>query len=270
VYFTSPLSSKGLLSQQIKDALNALRRQAKGATIVKLRGFVAGRGDARRLSAVTAELFSEWRQPLPAVSIVQVGALPLEGAQVLIEATAEERKPLNLHGVEYFSAIETLRPPTESGEIPPVAPLLEQTLAQISGDIIHLTCYVSALDQVAKLDSLITAKFPQVAHAVVQAQRATGSGLARCEGVRRRASGDASRLVLTGTQIAFGADPKALEQLTARVTKILETNGAQPERLFVYAVSRSAAKGFNNPNIVEGVGASEAVLSLEAIGLVKP
>ncbi len=270
VFFTSPLSAKGLLSQQIKDALSAIRKQAKSATIVKIRGFVAGRGDARRVVSMTSELFAEWHQPLPAVSVVQVGALPLEGAQVLIEATAEERRPVNPHGVEYFQAIETLRPPLETGEIPPVAPLLEQTLGQIAGQVVQLTCYVSALDETAKLDGLITAKFPQVAHSVVQAQRATGSGLARCEGVRRLPAGDAPRLVLTGTQIGFGSDAKAVEQLVARLHRILESNGAQPARDFVYAVSRGDAKGLSNPTIVEAVGSAEAVLAMEAVGIARP
>ena len=48
VYFISPLSAKGLLSQQVSDALKSLLKQARGATIVKLRAFVAGSGDVRR------------------------------------------------------------------------------------------------------------------------------------------------------------------------------------------------------------------------------
>src|SRR5579872_1866049 len=44
-YRVSPLSSKGLLSQQVRDALKALAHDDHGATIVKLRAFVAGTGD---------------------------------------------------------------------------------------------------------------------------------------------------------------------------------------------------------------------------------
>ena len=44
----SPLSSKGLLSQQVRDAIKALWKANRGETIVKLRAFVAGTGDMRR------------------------------------------------------------------------------------------------------------------------------------------------------------------------------------------------------------------------------
>lgn len=270
VFFSSPLSSKGLLSQQIKDALTAIRKQAKGATIVKLRGFVAGRGDARRLSSATSELFQEWKQPIPAVSIVQVGALPLEGAQVLIEATAEERKPVNMHGLDYLEGLETLRALDEAENIASVSPLLEKTLAQLQGELVQVTCFVSALDEAAKLDSMIAAKFPGAARSLVQAQRATGSGLARCEGVRRRSAGEAERLVLTGTQIGFSAEPKDREMLEGRVAKLLEAQGAQLVHRKAYAVTRGAGKGLNNLTVVEGVASSEAVLALEAVGVAKP
>jgi enamine deaminase RidA (YjgF/YER057c/UK114 family) len=269
VFFTSPLSNKGLLSQQIKDALTAIRRQAKGATIVKLRGFVAGRGDARRLASATSELFSEWRQPLPAVSVLQVGALLMEGAQVLIEAIAEDRKPVNMNGVDFLDGLETLRSLDESGEVASVAPLLERTLSQIAGDVVQLTCFVSALDEAPKLDAMIAAKFPQAARSLVQAQRATGSGLARCEAVRRRTRGEAERLILTATQIGFGSEPKDREQLESRLSRLLEAQNASALNRKAYAVARGIGRGLNNLTIVEGVGTNEAVLALEAVAVAK-
>src|ERR1700687_4753389 len=51
-FYVSPLSSKGLLSQQVRDALKALHRSVGSATIVKLRAFVAGSGDMRRVQAI--------------------------------------------------------------------------------------------------------------------------------------------------------------------------------------------------------------------------
>src|ERR1700681_2084024 len=44
VFHVSPLSAKGLLSQQLRDALKALDHDNRGAQIVKLRAFVAGTG----------------------------------------------------------------------------------------------------------------------------------------------------------------------------------------------------------------------------------
>src|SRR5215831_17045414 len=45
----TPLSSKGLLSQQIRDALKAVGRDSGGETVLKIRAFVAGSGDLRRV-----------------------------------------------------------------------------------------------------------------------------------------------------------------------------------------------------------------------------
>src|SRR5512144_818419 len=56
-FHVSPLSSKGLLTQQVHDALKSLDRASGGATFVKLRAFVAGTGDMRRVATIVAEEF---------------------------------------------------------------------------------------------------------------------------------------------------------------------------------------------------------------------
>src|SRR5438477_9825831 len=84
-FHVSPLSAKGLLTQQVRDALKALDRANNGGTLVKLRAFVAGTGDMRRVAAIVSEEFSARKVPLPVVTTMQVGALPLEGAQVVLE-----------------------------------------------------------------------------------------------------------------------------------------------------------------------------------------
>ena len=98
----SPLSAKGLLSQQTRDALNALLHKNHG-TIIKLRAFVAGSGDLRRVGEIAGEIFTEKHEPLPVISVVQVGALPLTGAQVVIESIEADRKVVNPQGVAFFS-----------------------------------------------------------------------------------------------------------------------------------------------------------------------
>ena len=75
VFHVSPLSNKGLLSQQIRDALKAIAKLSGGATLVKVRAFVAGTGDLRRVQQIIADDFTEKRLPLPAISTIQVGAL---------------------------------------------------------------------------------------------------------------------------------------------------------------------------------------------------
>src|ERR1044071_9021225 len=59
VFHVSPLSAKGLLSQQTRDALKALIKMTGGESIVKMRAFVAGSGDLRRVQAIVSEVFTE-------------------------------------------------------------------------------------------------------------------------------------------------------------------------------------------------------------------
>ena len=75
-FLTAPMSSKGLLSQQVRDGLKALKGLAHGASIVKVRAFVAGSGDLRRVQAIVSEFFTDGKMALPALTTVRVGALP--------------------------------------------------------------------------------------------------------------------------------------------------------------------------------------------------
>ncbi|WP_031499760.1 RidA family protein [Bryobacter aggregatus] len=269
VFFTSPMSAKGLLSQQAKEALTALRKQTRGATFVKLRVFVAGRGDARRITTIVSEQFNDWKQPLPALSIVQVGALPLDGAQVLIEAIAEDRRPQNFHGIDWISSREVVKALGNSGDPNAVLPLLEESLASLKGELLAVSCFVSSLDTAAALDQAIATRFPAAARSLVQVQRATGSGLARCEAASRRSSGDASHLVLTGTLIGFGSGKSDAEQLETRLLKLLEANSAKLLIKRVYGVSRGLETHFGPLSVVEGVGSNEATVALEAVGVLQ-
>src|SRR5581483_5847265 len=93
-FHISPLLKTGGLSAQIRQSLNDLIRDTRGETIIKLRAFVAGAGDARRVQAVVADLFTERKLPLPVLSIIQVGALGQETAQVVIEAVVSTHRTM--------------------------------------------------------------------------------------------------------------------------------------------------------------------------------
>jgi len=95
-FHVTPLSAKGLLSQQIRDALKVLTRVSGGATVLKIRAFVAGSGDLRRVRDLVSEHFTERRQPLPVLSLVRAGGLPMEGAQVVLESISAARKEVNV------------------------------------------------------------------------------------------------------------------------------------------------------------------------------
>ena len=54
-------------------------------TVLHIRAFAAGSGDLRRVRDLVSEFFTEHRQPLPSLSLIQSGGLPMEGAQVVFE-----------------------------------------------------------------------------------------------------------------------------------------------------------------------------------------
>ncbi len=233
-FAVSPLSAKGLLSQQIREALNALLHKNHG-TIIKLRAFVAGSGDLRRVGELTGEMFTEKHEPLPVLSVVQVGALPLQGAQVVIESTEVDRKSVNSDGVAFFSAQAAAD----------VAQSLEKLKTQMSvanphgelGDVLRVTCFVSSLDDRTDTGSRLKASFPNAAVNYLQMQREPVTPAAQCEMVARlrpplRAGSPSaivsyatvtpeSTLVITGTQLAFGSQESDLNLALGRLQKAL-------------------------------------------------
>ncbi len=258
----SPLSTKGLLSQQTRDALKYLLKKSHG-TIVKLRAFVSGSGDLRRVGELAADAFSDKHQPLPALSVVQVGALPLTGAQIVIETIEMDKKPVNPNGVAFLSGQAA----------PNVAQSLEQLKAAMRGaglepaDALRVTCFVSSLEEQKNAHGLMTASFPGAALNYVQMRREPVIPAASCEAVARLRSPAAEgtrflnppdparpasysrvalvaggKLVITGTQMAFGSDDQDLKLAFDRLERTLnssEASFAQVVMSHVYLTSRA-------------------------------
>ncbi|HUB82591.1 MAG TPA: hypothetical protein VMB03_27525 [Bryobacteraceae bacterium] len=255
-FYVTPLESKGLLSRQVRDAIGALTHEAKGETILKIRAFVAGSGDARRVRDIVSEVFTEHKQPLPVLSLIQAGALP-EGAQVVFEAIAESRKEVNPQGLAFISVQnkETADPTA------PVAPLADQSLAALgialkaagseAAGVVRVSCFLSSLDDLAAIRRLVGQAYPNAAADYVQAERASVHGMAACEAVARLqhdpgkplamvnpmglpAVPGASQValvtslkaLLTGTQVSFGFEDKDARLAFQRVGKALEQSGA--------------------------------------------
>ena len=103
-FHVTPLSGRGLLSAQVRDALKALIRETGNNPVLQIRAFVAGSGDLRRVRDLVSETFTDKHLPLPALSLIQAGGLPLEGAQVVLEAIAAGKKEINPHGLVFLSA----------------------------------------------------------------------------------------------------------------------------------------------------------------------
>lgn len=274
-FHVTPLSNKGLLSQQIRDALKAAARDTGADTVLKIRAFVAGSGDLRRVRDLVSEVFTVRRQPLPALSLVQSGGLPMEGAQVVLEVTAAGRKEINPNGLAYISA----QVATSEDPLDPVAPLAEKSLASLKravqaagaepADVLKVSCFLSSLENLAATRKLVEAAYPRAALNYLQTQRAPGQAIAACEAVARLRSKPATSLqfltpeglpaaagqsqialvaapqvVLTGTQVSFGYQEQDAKLALGRLRKALEQAGASAHDVaFVhfYALSSGMA-----------------------------
>jgi len=248
VFHVSPLSGKGLLSQQTRDALKAVLKANGGAPVIHIRAFVAGSGDLRRVPQIVSEVFTAKKMPLPSVSVVLAGGLPLEDAQIVIEAVSEAKKDVNPSGLTFIEAA----PPDQL-----VSRLAASTPLQV-------TCFVSSLDGAGAL----AARFPSAAVDIVQTRRTPTRPDTRCEAVARGGQ-IAARLAFTGTQVAFGADQKAASLAYKRLDQELTGVGVSPSDILqthVYALSeRLGTLALNTRNNATGftVVSFEGVASLD-------
>jgi enamine deaminase RidA (YjgF/YER057c/UK114 family) len=257
VFHTTPLSSKGLLSPQVREALKALQHEAGGETVIKIRAFVAGSADLRRVRDLVSEFYTSHKEPLPAVTLVQAGGLPLDGAQVVLEAIAAAKKDVNPYGLAFIS------PTVSTAEDPlgPVPPLTGKTLAGLRQslqsvglappDVLRVTCFFSSLQNLAESRRLVESEYPHAALDFVQMNRAPRQSLSACEAVARlraappsqlefaNSSGgesqialvNAPQVVLTGGQDSFGYQEADARLAFERLKKSLEQAGATPKNV---------------------------------------
>jgi enamine deaminase RidA (YjgF/YER057c/UK114 family) len=245
IFRITPLSAKGLLSAQTRDAVKALLKLTAGENVVRVRAFVAGSGDLRRVPQIVSEVFSEHKLPLPVVSVVQAGGLPLTGAQVLLESISTSKKNETAPAGLLFVPGQIAENPQLSDN---VAPLAQQALEQFDAavvkgggsSVLRVTCYVSSLTDAGPVSSMIAAKYPTAAIALVQPRRAHASSTVECEGVAKLAKPvnsvafvkdgekvlgaavSAPVVALTGTLVAYGYEDRNARQLFDRMNKILE------------------------------------------------
>ncbi len=265
VFHVTPLSAKGLLSQQVRDGLKALSRLAGSNSVVMLRAFVAGSGDVRRVRDLVSETFTDHHQNLPALAVIQVGALPLEGAQVVLESVETGRKEVNDYGLVFLSG----QVATSGSPLDPVLPLAQKALADLGaalkaagsepGDVLRVTCYLSSLDNRQAVRQLFAAAYPQAAFDYLQSQRAPVRAMAACEAVARlrwntgkplhftdqAALVAAPRVVISGAQTSFGyqdADARLAFQRLAKALEPFNTSLRQTAMAHYYPLSQGLAQ----------------------------
>src|SRR5882724_6338609 len=276
VFHVSPLSGKGLLSQQVRDALKALLRSSGGASIVKLRAFVAGSGDLRRVPAIVSETFALKHLPLPAVSVIQVGALPMEGAQVILESMAVAKKEMNPQGLVFVSG----QAGSSDTPLVKVAPLAQKSVADLKtalraagagpADTLRVTCFCSSFEDQAAVRAVVEADFRGAALDFIQLQRSPFRSVVECEAVAkatRKATApvqfenpagltsspnfsqlamvSAPRVVFSGTQVSYGYQDSDARLAFQRLGKALDAGGSSVRNIAFasfYPLSSSIAE----------------------------
>ena len=249
VLHVTPLSARGLLSQQVRDALRNLEHQAAGNPVLQIRAFVAGSGDLRRVRELVSETFTERRQPLPALSLIQAGALPLAGAQVVLEAVSNGRRDSNPGGLAFLPGQAAF----SENSLDAIAPLLDRSLASLRAavqeagaapaDALRVTCFLSSLEGAEAFRRQVESEYPRAAADILQPQRAPQRAEAACEAVvGLRENGFSERpkpaagsppsvflvtphAVLSGTQVSFGYQQQDARLALDRVGKALEPLG---------------------------------------------
>ncbi|MGD1098333.1 MAG: hypothetical protein ABSB35_40920 [Bryobacteraceae bacterium] len=244
VFRVTPLSAKGLLSAQVREALKILVHDSKSASVVKLRAFVSGSGDMRRVPMIVSEVFTERKLPLPAVTTVQVGGLPLVGAQVVLESIElDNKKTVNPSGLAFFAG--------QQGKDVTQSVTQLQTAVNAAGvkpaSVLRVTCFLSSLDMLQAAQTAIANAFPAAATNYVQPQRLALEPLVECEAVGRLEKPPASavqflnpsgltqnpnytqivlvnapNLVFSGTQMAFRDQDNDIRLAFERLLKQLE------------------------------------------------
>lgn len=224
IFRVAPLSNRGLLSAQVRDALRALMQVNKSAVIVKLRAFVVGTGDMRRVQTIVSEMFTERKLALPVVTTVQAGALPLDGAQVVIESIAVERKAVNPQGIAFLASMP----------LDQISAALK-TIGIGANRVLRASCFVSSIEQSEPFRNSVQAAFPGAPMNFVQMQRTPVRTRDSCEVVAMLegpvkpiehpgvALINAPRIVMTGAQMAFNSQDSDIRLAFQRLGRTLES-----------------------------------------------
>jgi enamine deaminase RidA (YjgF/YER057c/UK114 family) len=254
-FHISPLLRNGGLAAQIRQSLGDLIRDTHGETIVKLRAFVAGAGDARRVQAEAADLFTDHKLPLPVLSVVQVGALGDEAAKVVIEAVVSTHKPVNPNGLAFVAgqtgtslkdAVEKLANSVKAAGIEP-------------DNLLTTTCFTSAIENYAATRAGLLSAFPKTSVNVVQALRDPPNDASMCEAIgqlsqkpageviwlseKRTTLVSARRLIFTGMQLTFGSFLDDAQQSFQRLQRAAKALGSTDVAVQVNAYSLNAYAG---------------------------
>jgi enamine deaminase RidA (YjgF/YER057c/UK114 family) len=266
VFHVSPLIAKGMLSQQVEDAIKAIDKANGAATILKLRAFVAGTGDLRRVQSIVNDFFTDRKWPLPVVTTVQAGGFPLEGAQVVIEAVSEEKKVMNPNGLMLVPAVEGT---TGAAAINALA----GAMGLSASSALRVTCFADSLAEAEAARKAAVTTFPKAAGVYLQSTRYTMGSHVSCEGIAQNGPVRSAKLLFAAPQLGFGEDAKgALDRLDHELEP-LAAKRANSVLIDIYTTDLAAAKATkaltgSTPStavFIEGLPALDATIQIEAV-----
>ncbi len=289
-FHVSPLLKVGGLSVQIRRSLGELIRDTHGETIVKLRAFVSGAGDARRVGAEVSSMFSERKLPLPVLTVVGVGGLGDDAAKVVIEAVVGTRRAVNPVGLAFLSG-QTGRSLQEAVE------RLRDNAAEASitaPDILQCSCFAARVEDEAAVRATVQRVFPQAAVTVVQALRDPVNESVTCEAIGRLREAPAGRalvlmkpsrialvntprLVFTGLQLTFGNYLDDAREAFSRLQRTVSAvePGDEPVKVDAFSLDETASAALRKTTslspstftvqTVEGLPAVDASSGIEAV-----
>ncbi|HEY4086985.1 MAG TPA: hypothetical protein VGM43_13650, partial [Bryobacteraceae bacterium] len=221
----SPLSGKGLLSEQTRDALKAILKLTRNSQIIHIRAFSAGNGDVRRIPQIVADVLGDKHSQLPSISVVQAGDLTLDGAQVVLETISVSKKEVSKEGLAFVPAQTVVADQPDSPAKPLLQKAMDQLAAKMNGTPVAVTCYVSAFEAGEDLLAMVQSRFSGAAVNLVQPRRLPWRNAASCEGVVRGGT-SAARFAFSGTQVAFGSEEKDAVLAVQRLDRALTEVGA--------------------------------------------
>jgi enamine deaminase RidA (YjgF/YER057c/UK114 family) len=212
------------------------------------------------------------------VSVVLAGGLPLDNAQVVLEAISISRRDASPAGLDFVAGEEsTASDPSASPQ-----PLLDKALNQLASKVnvaavVQVSCFVSAMNNPTQLTSAIQSRFPGAAVDLVQTQRAPLHALANCEAVARGGRVKSEKLAFTGTRVAFGSQEKDAALAFQRLDRDLTDAAAPPANIVftnIYALSDQAAeitRKLRTPNatiLFEGLASMDAGFAVDVVSTV--
>jgi enamine deaminase RidA (YjgF/YER057c/UK114 family) len=255
-----------MLSQQVEDAIKAIDKANGSATILKLRAFVAGTGDLRRVQSIVNEFFAQRKWPLPVVSTVQAGGFPLEGAQVVLEAISEDKKVVNPSGLMFVPAVNG-----PSGETAINA--LAGAMGSSASNALQVTCFADSMPEAEAARKAAVTTFPKAAAVYLQTTRYTMGSHVSCEGIAQNGPVRSTKLLFAAPQLGFGDDANDVIGRLDHELEPLGVSRAKSVLVDIYATSLAAAKATKaladpapaTAVFIEGLPALDATMAIEAV-----